>query len=87
MQTLTQLLPLDLVRRSKAAGPLNHRRSAFGYRGSCSMSGGTSISVEFLKNSRRRRAIQDHRFHWHLTDDQGWRIEIKRYPKLTQESR
>ena len=24
------------------------------------------------------------RFHWHLTDDQGWRIEIKKYPKLTQ---
>lgn len=24
------------------------------------------------------------RFHWHLTDDQGWRIEIKRYPKLTE---
>ncbi|REC41726.1 MULTISPECIES: family 20 glycosylhydrolase [Chryseobacterium] len=23
-------------------------------------------------------------FHWHLTDDQGWRIEIKKYPKLTQ---
>ena len=23
------------------------------------------------------------RFHWHLTDDQGWRIEIKKYPKLT----
>ena len=23
-------------------------------------------------------------FHWHLTDDQGWRIEIKRYPKLTE---
>ena len=22
--------------------------------------------------------------HWHLTDDQGWRIEIKKYPKLTQ---
>ena len=22
-------------------------------------------------------------FHWHLTDDQGWRIEIKKYPKLT----
>jgi len=22
-------------------------------------------------------------FHWHLTDDQGWRMEIKRYPKLT----
>ncbi|MFX1453534.1 MAG: family 20 glycosylhydrolase, partial [Promethearchaeota archaeon] len=24
------------------------------------------------------------RFHWHLTDDQGWRIEIKKYPKLTK---
>ncbi len=24
------------------------------------------------------------RFHWHLTDDQGWRIEIKNYPKLTE---
>ncbi len=25
-------------------------------------------------------------FHWHLTEDQGWRIEIKKYPKLTQNS-
>lgn len=25
-------------------------------------------------------------FHWHLTDDQGWRIEIKKYPKLTAEN-
>jgi hexosaminidase len=24
------------------------------------------------------------RFHWHLTDDQGWRVEIKKYPKLTE---
>jgi hexosaminidase len=24
------------------------------------------------------------RFHWHLTDDQGWRLEIRRYPKLTE---
>ena len=23
-------------------------------------------------------------FHWHLTEDQGWRIEIKKYPKLTE---
>ncbi len=23
-------------------------------------------------------------FHWHLTDDQGWRIEIKKYPKLRE---
>ena len=24
------------------------------------------------------------RFHWHLSDDQGWRIEIRKYPKLTE---
>lgn len=23
-------------------------------------------------------------FHWHLTEDQGWRIQIKKYPKLTE---
>jgi hexosaminidase len=30
--------------------------------------------------------IQMNTFHWHLTDDQGWRIEIKKYPKLTMEN-
>lgn len=29
-------------------------------------------------------ALKMNIFHWHLTDDQGWRIEIKKYPKLTQ---
>ena len=29
-------------------------------------------------------AHKANRLHWHLTDDQGWRIEIKRYPKLTE---
>ena len=24
------------------------------------------------------------RFHWHITEDQGWRLEIKKYPKLTE---
>ena len=28
--------------------------------------------------------IKMNRFHWHLTDDQGWRVEIKSYPKLTK---
>ena len=28
--------------------------------------------------------LKMNRFHWHLTDDQGWRIEIKKYPKLTE---
>ena len=29
-------------------------------------------------------AYKLNRFHWHLTEDQGWRMEIKRYPKLTE---
>lgn len=29
-------------------------------------------------------ALKLNKFHWHLTDDQGWRLEIKRYPKLTE---
>jgi len=29
-------------------------------------------------------ALKINRFHWHLTEDQGWRIEIKKYPKLTE---
>jgi hexosaminidase len=28
--------------------------------------------------------LKMNRFHWHLTDDYGWRVEIRRYPKLTQ---
>jgi len=32
---------------------------------------------------RTMAAHKMNRFHWHLTDDQGWRIEIKQYPKLT----
>ena len=28
-------------------------------------------------------SLKLNRFHWHLTDDQGWRLEIKKYPKLT----
>ncbi|MDD6124100.1 MAG: beta-N-acetylhexosaminidase [Bacteroidales bacterium] len=29
-------------------------------------------------------AYKLNRFHWHLTEDQGWRIEIKKYPRLTE---
>ena len=41
--------------------------------------------VEFVKGYLDRMAAAKlNRFHWHLTDDQGWRIEIKRYPLLTE---
>ncbi|GAB4033951.1 glycoside hydrolase family 20 protein [Spirosoma gilvum] len=43
------------------------------------------FSVDFLKKYLDLMALHKfNTFHWHLTDDQGWRIEIKKYPKLTQ---
>lgn len=43
------------------------------------------FDVDFVK--RYLDLMAEHkmnRFHWHLTEDQGWRIEIKRYPRLTE---
>ncbi|TXK26311.1 family 20 glycosylhydrolase [Pontibacter qinzhouensis] len=41
--------------------------------------------VEFVKKYIDYLAMHKmNTFHWHLTDDQGWRIEIKKYPKLTE---
>lgn len=41
-------------------------------------------SVEFLKRYLEELArLKLNVFHWHLTDDQGWRVEVKKYPALT----
>ena len=41
--------------------------------------------LEFVKKYIDLLAMHNiNTFHWHLTDDQGWRIEIKKYPKLTE---
>ncbi len=43
------------------------------------------MPLEFVKKYIDLLAIQKmNRFHWHLTEDQGWRIEIKKYPLLTE---
>lgn len=43
------------------------------------------MPIEFVKKFIDLLAIHKfNRFHWHLTDDQGWRIEIKKYPRLTE---
>ena len=39
---------------------------------------------EVMKIIDMMAAYKMNRFHWHLTEDQGWRIEIKKYPKLTE---
>jgi hexosaminidase len=42
------------------------------------------FSVDFIKKMLRGMAMHKlNNFHWHLTDDQGWRIEIKKYPELS----
>jgi hexosaminidase len=43
------------------------------------------FSIEFVKRYIDYLAMHKmNQFHWHLTEDQGWRIEIKKYPRLTE---
>ena len=43
------------------------------------------FGVDFVKQYIDMMALHNmNTFHWHLTDDQGWRIEIKRYPRLAE---
>lgn len=85
METLTQLLPLG-VRPSVALPAVaitDYPR--FHYRGVLLDVGRHFFSVTFLKNFLDLMAqYKINRFQWHLTDNEGWRIEIKKYPKLTE---
>lgn len=57
----------------------------FGYRGMHLDCSRHFFSVEEVKKYLDVMAMYKlNRFHWHLTDDQGWRAEIKKYPRLTE---
>ena len=57
----------------------------FGYRGMMLDCSRHFWSIDFIKKFIDLIALHNmNTFHWHLSDDQGWRIEIKRYPKLTE---
>lgn len=57
----------------------------FKYRGMHLDVGRHMFPVEFIKKYIDLLALYKfNNFHWHLTEDQGWRIEIKKYPKLTE---
>lgn len=57
----------------------------FGYRGMHLDVGRHLYPVDFIKKYIDLIALHKmNTFHWHLTEDQGWRIEIKKYPKLTE---
>ena len=84
MQTLTQLLPVRLGASIELPAIDIEDHPRFGYRGVLLDVGRHYFSVVFLKKFLDLAAqYKINRFHWHLTDDQGWRIEIKKYPKLT----
>lgn len=90
VQTLRQLLPYTLENGSYNAKQLAlsylHIEDApvFSYRGMHLDVSRHMFPVAFIKKQLDAMALLKlNTFHWHLTDDQGWRIEIKKYPKLT----
>jgi hexosaminidase len=91
-QTLLQLMPNEILSGQKIEAP-NLKvpacdiqdRPRFAYRGLHLDVARHFYPVSFIKKYINLMAMHKmNYFHWHLTDDQGWRIEIKKYPKLTQ---
>ena len=84
VQSLIQLLPLERAATAKIACARIEDYPRFGYRGMHLDVCRHFFTVEFLKRYLDLMASYKlNTFHWHLTDDQGWRIEIKKYPRLT----
>jgi hexosaminidase len=92
MQSLLQLLPAEVFSPVAVAGvkwvvPVVSIRDVprYGYRGLMLDVGRHFMPVDFIKKFIDLLALhKQNQFHWHLTDDQGWRIEIKKYPLLTE---
>ncbi|MCB9460376.1 MAG: beta-N-acetylhexosaminidase [Anaerolineaceae bacterium] len=91
VQTLRQLLPAtvenDEATEANWQVPVVQIEDAprFGWRGIHLDVGRHFFDVDFVKQFIDVMALYKYNiFHWHLTEDQGWRIEIKKYPKLTE---
>lgn len=92
VQTLLQLLPVEIFAQNRQAGtdwtiPCCSIEDAprFKYRGMHLDVCLHYFDFEFLKRYIDIMAAHKvNRFHWHLTEDQGWRLEIKKYPLLTE---
>ncbi|MDX2047484.1 MAG: beta-N-acetylhexosaminidase, partial [Chitinophagaceae bacterium] len=91
IQTLIQLLPVPDARLKMRPNQLKigyisiEDYPRFGYRGLHLDAGRHFFPVSFIKKYIDYTALHKmNYFHWHLTEDQGWRIEIKKYPKLTE---
>lgn len=91
IQTLRKSLPLackcgkHAAKRISLPATIITDAPRFGYRGMMLDCSRHFWSIDFVKKFIDLIALHNmNTFHWHLTDDQGWRIEIKRYPKLTE---
>jgi hexosaminidase len=92
IQTLRQLFPSDIERSQRLQGydwtiPAVQidDEPRFEWRGMMLDTGRHMYPIDFIKRFVDLLALHKlNMFHWHLTDDQGWRIEIKKYPKLTK---
>ena len=92
LESFKQLLPAAIFRSAPISGtvwraPAVHIEDSprFTWRGSHLDVGRHFMPKEFVKKYIDLLARHKmNRFHWHLTEDQGWRIEIKKYPKLTE---
>ncbi len=92
VQSIRQLLPAEVEKEEIIEGleltiPACEIADAprFVYRGMHMDVGRHLFPVEYIKRYIDMIALHKlNTFHWHLTEDQGWRIEIKKYPKLTE---
>ena len=92
IQTIKQLLPAAVYGNDAAADAdwslpcaVIDDAPRFAYRGLMSDVARHFFDVDEMKRYIDIMAVHKlNTLHWHLTDDQGWRIEIKKYPKLTE---
>lgn len=93
IQTLKQLMPHAIYNRNSASTAIDWTvpcveiadQPQLGHRGYM-----LDVARHFFSKTEVKRILdimatyKMNRFHWHLTDDQGWRIDIPEYPKLAQ---
>src|SRR6478672_9735952 len=85
IQSLLQLLPVTVSSSLEIPAVSILDSPRFAYRGMHLDVGRHFFPVSFVKKYIDYIALHKmNYFHWHLTEDQGWRIEIKKYPKLTE---
>jgi hexosaminidase len=85
VQSLLQLLPNKISTEIKLPCLIIEDQPRYSYRGLHLDVCRHFFSIDVIKDFIAQMASYKlNNFHWHLTDDQGWRIEIKKYPKLTE---